>query len=186
LTTLRQRPLLLALIAALGIGAGGWLLLRPRPVPPPPKPAATARPKPPAPVPAKPLPLKAEAPSEAQLRALLEGWLAAKAAVLLGEKPLLPLEELAAPAQVSAALSQEQRLASRGEREQVKARVDAFRLIERGPRRIEAAVDLTYSDERRDRAGQVVERTGPVPLRNRYVFVRDGDTWKVLAFRRRG
>ncbi len=186
LATLRQRPLLLGLIAALGIGAGGWQLLRPRPVPPPPKPVASSKPKPTAPAPASPLPLRAEAPSEAQLRALLEGWLAAKAAVLLGEKPRLPLDELAAPAQVSAALSQEQRLASRGEREQVKVRVDAFRVTERGPRRIEAAVDLTYSDERRDREGQVVERTSPLQLRNSYVFVRDGGTWKVLAFRRRG
>lgn len=182
----RKRPLLLALIAAVGIGAGGWLLLRPRPVPAPPKPLASPRPKPVATAPANPLPLTADAPSEAQLRTLLEGWLAAKAALLAGEKPRHPLADLAAPAQVGSALRQKRRLAARGEREQVKARIDAFRLVERAPGRIVAAVDLTYTDERRDSAGRVVESTGPLPLRNSYVFVRDGRTWKVLAFGRRG
>ena len=173
------------------IAAGSWLALRPRAVvkpipvqpmaeqPAPQKPAApTAQPA------AKPdLPLTASTPSEAQLRTLLEAWLASKAAVLAGSPPAHPLAELARPGVVAKLESQQSANASRSETESVKASVQSFRITEQTPSRVAAEVALTYSDERRNASGQVIGRTPSSELRNTYVFARDGDTWHLAAFR---
>jgi len=38
-------------------------------------------------------------------------------------------------------------------------------------------------DARLDRTGKVLNRTPSSELRNVYVFARDGDTWRLAAFR---
>lgn len=131
---------------------------------------------------AEALPLQAAEPSEAQLRALLEAWLAAKAAVLAGQSSSLPLNELARESQVQRLEAERSRDAARRETQRVKATVTGFEVLERGPARLVARVSLDYSDSRLDSAGTTLERTGPTTLTNRYVFARDGQTWRLVAF----
>ena len=182
--------------AVAAIAAGSWLALRPRavvkPIPVQPmaeQPAAqqpaTQQPAAPAAKPAaKPdLPLTASTPTQAQLRTLLEAWLASKAAVLAGSAPAHNLAELARPGVVAKLESQQSANASRSETESVKASVQSFSITEQNPSRVAAEVALTYSDERRDASGQVIGRTPSSELRNTYVFARDGDTWRLAAFR---
>jgi hypothetical protein len=189
-------------IAMGGGGAVAWLTLRPdlqrvRPIPVQPsgsapttaskasKPsgAGTARPPAKASVATPSLPLSSAEPSKRELQMLLEAWLQAKATVLAGKSSERPLNQLARPLLIERLQSQQAENSSRGEVETVTATVQSLEIRERSPRRIAAAVNLRYSDQRRDGSGQVVAETASTELRNTYVFARDGETWTVAAFR---
>ena len=169
--------------AVLVIALGGWLLLRPRNTPVQPLPVQPAEQAQPEPVAAPAFPLTSADPSETQLQNLLETWLAAKAAVLAGQKPAVALQDLARSNQVEQLQRQEQANRRGGISETVKAVVESFSITERSPRRIAAQVTLRYSDERRDSGGKLLEQTSSTTLRNTYVFARDGERWLLAAFK---
>jgi hypothetical protein len=184
--TLPAAAALLALLAA-----GGWWVLRPRPErvrtipvqPLPEQPLAQRPPTPEQPAAAK-LPLSLEQPSQADLQALLEAWLAAKAAVLAGGNSDQPLADLARPSLVSRVESQQAANLQRGERETVTATLTSFRISERSANRVAAEVILRYSDERRSADGQLLSSTPSSELRNTYVFARDGGIWRLASFQK--
>lgn len=186
------KPTALALLA-LGIAAGGLLAVRSRLAPTGPRvstplPAAPAippiKPKPePQPEPAATGALQSSEPSEAELKALLERWLIAKAGVLAGGDTTEPLDDLARPALVEQLKRQRRDEASRGETQRIEASVRHLTITSRSPQRIEAEVELSYTDELRNREGKLLERTPVGSRSNRYVFGRYGTTWKLVAFR---
>ena len=145
----------------------------------PPQPA----PKPPAP-PRVSLPLTVAAPSDSDLKALLDAWLAAKAAVLAGGSSSLPLAELARENQIDRLEADRNSDAARGETQKVEARITSLDVLERTPSRIAVRATLNYSDTRLGSGGAVLERTPPTNLSNRYVFARDGQIWRLVAFER--
>ncbi|NDG76170.1 MAG: DUF4101 domain-containing protein, partial [Synechococcaceae bacterium WB8_1B_136] len=189
--------------AVLLLAGGGWWLLRPRPAPVrpipveplPEQPAAPnqgqSTPQPratPQPAPAKPaatpsLPLSQERPSQDDLKALLNAWLAAKASVLAGGTSSQPLADLARPSLVSRLESQQAENRQSGARELVNASISSFQISEQSPIRIAADVSLRYSDERRSAEGRLLSSTPATELRNTYVFARDGGIWRLAAFR---
>ncbi len=182
-----------------GAGAGvlliaaavvGLRLQRPAPTPLPvepiaqPKPAPAAKPVA-APAPAPALPLKAEAPSEAQLRTLLEAWLEAKATVLAGREPNRPLDALASPGQVASVQRERTQDQAASTSQEIKTAVEALTVDERDPNRIAATVQLRYANRRLDAAGQPVEKSSELQLTNRYVFSRGADgIWRMVSFRK--
>jgi hypothetical protein len=175
-----------ALVVAAGLG--GWLLLRPRaeqvkplPVQPVEQPVA----KPAAPVPAlqPTVPLTAADPSDAQLQSLLEAWLTAKAALLAGQPAGQPLEAIARPLLVQRLQEQLRANAAAGAKETVSASVTGLRSLERSPQRIAVEATLTYSDRRSGNDGTLLSQTPSTTLRNLYVFARDGEQWRLAAFR---
>ena len=200
-------------IAVAAVGGVTWMILRPgldrgRPIPVQPSPALTtnkpastsANPagspqagspptgSPQAATPVKAassssLPLTTAEPDDAQLKALLDAWLQAKASVLAGKAAAQPLTDLARPLQIQRLESQQRENRSRGEVERFDASVQSLQIRERSPKRIAAAVSLRYSDQRSDASGRVLSRTPAGELRNLYVFARDGQTWRVAAFR---
>jgi hypothetical protein len=184
-----------ALAAALLV-AGTTVLLRqpwrrPQPVAVQPLPQQPAPAKPPVPAPpqtpaeASPtLPLNNAAPSDAELKALLEAWLAAKAAVLAGDTSTLPLSELAREVQITRLNAERNRDAGLGETQRINARITSLAVEERTPTRIVLRVDLNYSDSRLASDGTVLERTPATSLSNRYVLARDGGIWRLAAFGR--
>jgi hypothetical protein len=186
------RPLALAgiaLAAGAALIAGLWLVMRPRPVAPPlaSPPVSSKAPTSASPPPAAlttPAPLTSATPSQQEVRRLLDDWLAAKAALLGGRSSQANLDQLARPALVADLRSQARTLKARGEQQEVQARIQQFQLINQSPRRIEADVQLDYSEERR--AGdKVIQPRTNAELRNIYVFARDGGTWKLADFRSR-
>jgi ARC6-like, IMS domain len=177
---------------AVGVAAlagGGWWILRasmPQAIPVEPSPSQPpASPPPAAPVApvAADLPLQAAEPTASQLRQLLNAWLEAKAALLASEPSSRDLQTLARPAMVSTLERQLATNRARGEREQMEATIVSLSVTERSPKRLAAAVVLRYSDARLDSAGKVLSRTPSSERRNLYVFGRDGDTWRLAAFR---
>ena len=186
---------------ALTLGAGIWAL-RPRPAAPPAqqpsirslpvlphasvKPETPARPTPKAPKQAPgpgatPLPLTTAEPQERQLRDLLQAWLDAKAAVLAGKEPALPLDRLARQGPVER-LEADRRFDLDAEQTQdIQAKIRSVAIRERTPQRIAVAAEIDYSDTRQGSDGKPIGRTPATTLRNVYVFGRDGDTWRLAA-----
>lgn len=194
---LPRRPLALAALGSGAVVVVASLLIRQPWRPPQPiaiepaavRPSQPARPaKPtPRPQPAPPsvtLPLTTAAPTEAELKALLDAWLAAKAAVLAGRSSSVPLAELARDNQVERLEAERNADAARGESQTVEARITALEVVERSPSRIAIRATLAYADTRLGSGGAVIERTPATSLSNQYVFARDGQTWRLVAFGR--
>jgi hypothetical protein len=178
-------------LAVLAFGASQ--LMRPRSTPTPipvQRPAATERPAPAAPTPARALPaprtslpLTAPSPDSDQVKALLEGWLAAKAAVLAGRSSSIPLDELARESQVQRLESERREDEAAGESQRIQARVTDLQIESSSPGRIAAVATIDYGDQRLDGAGQPVGRPyRDSDLRKRYVFARDDGRWRLVSF----
>jgi hypothetical protein len=181
-----------AAAAALAAAGAGALLLRGRPTPPTPipvqssTPAAAPTPSPaPKPPPAAPkaaAPLTAAEPSEAELQALLDAWLAGKAAVLAGRESAIPLTAMARGNQVERLQEERRSDAAEGGSQRITTTIRSLSIEERSPRRIAALVTLDYSDQRLDGGGEPVGQPTTLKLRNRYVFARDNDRWLLASF----
>lgn len=157
-------------------------IAQPQPAPAPPgQPAATAQ----APAAQPALPLRAAAPSDNQLRSLLEAWLEAKATLLAGREPDQPLDNLAGPNQVERLRQERAEDRATSTTQEISASVEGLAIDERDPNRIAATVQLRYSDRRLDAAGQPVGAPSTLQLSNRYVFGRGADgIWRMVSFRR--
>ena len=70
-----------------------------------------------------------------------------------------------------------------GAKETVSATVTGLRTLERSPQRIAVEATLTYSDRRSGSDGTLLSQTPSTTLRNVYVFARDGEQWRLAAFR---
>ncbi|MBM5799746.1 MAG: DUF4101 domain-containing protein [Cyanobacteria bacterium K_DeepCast_35m_m2_023] len=180
---------LAALALGVVVGVAALLTRQPwrSPEPLPVKPVLS-RPEPtkpkPTPAPRPAVPLTEAQPSDSQLRGLLDSWLTAKAAVLAGRPSSLPLAQMARDTQVQRLQAERSSDAGRGETQAIEARIDSLQVMERTPNRIVVEVQLNYSDSRLARDGSTIARTGATSLRNRYVFARDRDTWRLVAFGR--
>ena len=149
-----------------------------------PKPAPTAS-QPPRPAPVPALPLKAEAPSDAQLRTLLEAWLAAKADVLAGREAAQPLDSLAGPVQVERLQQERADDRATSTTQELKVSVEGLSVESRDGNRIVVTAQLRYADRRLDAAGEPVGNLSALQLTNRYVFGRSADgIWRMVSFRR--
>lgn len=195
------RPLQMgaAALAAMAVGAGVLSLLRPRPsatpvpvaVQPASQPSSAQTPSQPPAKPAQPAPtqppaaapLTAAEPSPAQVRALLEAWLAAKAAVLAGNTSDIPLSAMAREGEVSRLEAERRDDQAQQQTQRIEASIQALTLESSSPNRIAAIVTLSYQDQRLDAGGAPVGKpTRLEGLRNRYVFGRDGDRWRLVSY----
>ncbi|SBO44387.1 ARC6/PARC6 family protein [Cyanobium sp. NIES-981] len=199
----RRQGRITAAAAALLLAAGAALLLRPRPdatpIPVEPSPSSAvpepkaapgpdAPPSTPAPGGSTPspnqaaLPLSAAAPTEAELKGLLETWLAAKAAVLEGQQAPVPLDQLARPGQIERLQQERREDAARQQTQKIDARVGDVTVEERSAGRIAILATINYSDQRLDAEGKPAGPSSAATLRNRYVFGRDGGVWRLASF----
>ncbi|MEB3266317.1 MAG: IMS domain-containing protein [Cyanobacteriota bacterium] len=129
------------------------------------------------------LPLRSPNPDLDQLRELLEGWLTAKARVLAGMPMQRDLDDLARSAAIEVLMQERARNRQEGTTQHLKVAIRNLAIEDRSPSRIAVVATLLYSDEIRDAAGHVVDRTPEITLRNQYVFARDDGTWRFVANR---
>jgi len=184
------------------VAAGGFALLRPRPTPIPVEPSGGANQSEQAPGTSQAggdakaqqgqagatepaLPLRSDAPGATEVQALLEGWLAAKAAVLAGKQPAVPLNQIARDTQLRRLTAEQRDDQARNQTQRIEAKVVDFQLESSTPSRISALATIDYSDQRLNAAGQPQGQPTRLPaLRNRYVFARDEGTWRLVSFQR--
>ena len=175
------------------VAVAAALVLRPRsfqPVPSAPTAEAPNKPEPPKPQatlqPAEASaatmlePLLSDVPDDAQLRALVQGWLDSKAKALAGQPSLLSV--VARDRLVTRVEEEQAADAEAGQRKTVKASVTALNVVSRAPNRIEVKAQVAYSDQTIGPAGQVVNTTPPATLSVTYILGRDGDQWKLHEY----
>jgi hypothetical protein len=131
-----------------------------------------------------PLPLRDEAPSEAQVRDLLEAWLDAKSAILAGKDSRIPLEVLARPSQLDRLASERNADRVLGETQIITTDLTNLAIDERDANRIAATVELRYSNQRLNAKGDPQGEPSRIELRNLYVFSRDGGIWRLVSFQK--
>ena len=122
-------------------------------------------------------PLVSDAPTEAELQALLQGWLDAKALTLSGQpadlsvvarQPLVKRVEQERAADLAA-----------GRSKSIDASITTIEVVDRKPQRIELLAQVAYSDRLQAADGTVIDETAPTDFSVTYVLGRDGTQWRL-------
>ena len=122
-------------------------------------------------------PLLSDAPTEAELQALLQGWLDAKALMLSGEPADLSVvarEPLVKRVELERAADQ-----AAGRSKSIDAAITTIEVVDRKPQRIELLAQVAYSDRLQAADGTVIDETAPTDFSVTYVLGRDGTQWRL-------
>ena len=122
-------------------------------------------------------PLLSDAPTEAELQALLQGWLDAKALMLSGEPADLSVvarEHLVKRMELEREADQ-----AAGRSNSIDASITTIEVVDRKPQRIELLAQVAYSDRLQAADGTVIDETAPTDFSVTYVLGRDGTQWRL-------
>ena len=124
-------------------------------------------------------------PSNDQVQELLQAWLDRKTFVLAGGSVHASrLEDVARSSLVDQVQSERARDGAEGTTQKVQASITSLNVASRTPARIELRAQLTYSDQRLNATGKVIERTTVTTLPITYVLRRDNEQWRLMAYLR--
>ena len=122
-------------------------------------------------------PLVSDAPTEAELQALVQGWLDAKALTLSGQPA--DLSVVARDPLVKRVETERAADATAGRSKSIDASITTIEVVDRQPRRIELLAQVAYSDRLQDADGAVIDETAPTDFIVTYVLGRDGKQWRL-------
>ncbi len=125
-------------------------------------------------------PLLSDAPTEAELQALLQGWLDAKALMLSGEPADLSVvarEHLVKRMELEREADQ-----AAGRSNSIDASITTIEVVDRKPQRIELLAQVAYSDRLQAANGTVIDETAPSDFIVTYVLGRDGTQWRLHEY----
>ena len=122
-------------------------------------------------------PLLSEAPTQAELQALLQGWLDAKALMLAGEPA--DLSVVAREPLVKRVEQERDADQAAGRSKSIDASITSIEVVDRKPQRIELLAQVAYSDRLQAADGTVIDETAPTDFSVTYVLGRDGTQWRL-------
>ena len=122
-------------------------------------------------------PLVSDAPTEAELQALLQGWLDAKALMLAGEPA--DLSVVAREPLVKRVEQEREADQAAGRSKSIDASITSIEVVDRKPQRIELLAQVAYSDRLQAADGTVIDETAPTDFSVTYVLGRDGTQWRL-------
>ena len=125
-------------------------------------------------------PLVSDAPSEAELQALVQGWLDAKALALSGQPA--DLSVVARDPLVKRVERERAVDAAEGRSKSIDASITSIEVLDRKPLRIELRAQVAYSDRLQGADGAVIDETAPSDFSVTYVLGRDGKQWRLHAY----
>ena len=118
-----------------------------------------------------------DAPTEAELQALVQGWLDAKALALSGQPADL---SVVARDPLLQRVERERAVdAAAGRLKSIDASITSIEVLDRKPLRIELRAQVAYSDRLQGADGAVIEETAPSDFSVTYVLGRDGTQWRL-------
>ncbi len=131
-----------------------------------------------------PAPEKSPNPEQAT-REVLEQWLKAKADLLAGGNNQAILSKLASAKLVNNVVDNRAADASQGLSQRVTAKIEKFNVVSNSPIRLEAQVEILYSEDLLDARGKALKQDAAISLNNTYVFVRPDpkQAWQLADFR---
>ncbi|MEC8732373.1 MAG: IMS domain-containing protein, partial [Cyanobacteriota bacterium] len=113
-------------------------------------------------------PLLSEAPTQAELQALLQGWLDAKALMLSGEPA--DLSVVAREPLVKRVEQEREADQAAGRSKSIDASITSIEVVDRKPQRIELLAQVAYSDRLQAADGTVIDETAPTDFSVTYVL----------------
>ena len=122
-------------------------------------------------------PLVSDAPTQAELQALLQGWLDAKALMLSGEPAELSV--VAREPLVKRVEQEREANQAAGRSKSIDASITSIEVADRKPQRIELLAQVAYSDRLQAADGTVIDETAPTDFIVTYVLGRDGTQWRL-------
>ena len=122
-------------------------------------------------------PLLSNDPTEAELQALLQGWLDAKALMLSGEPAELSV--VAREPLVKRVEQEREADQAAGRSKSIDASITSIEVVDRKPQRIELLAQVAYSDRLQAADGTVIDETAPTDFSVTYVLGRDGTQWRL-------
>ncbi len=122
-------------------------------------------------------PLVSDAPTEAELQALLQGWLDAKALMLSGQPA--DLSVVAREPLVKRVEQEREANQAAGRSMSIDASITTIEVVDRKPQRIELLAQVAYSDRLQTADGTVIDETAPTDFIVTYVLGRDGTQWRL-------
>ena len=122
-------------------------------------------------------PLVSDAPTEAELQALLQGWLDAKALTLSGQPA--DLSVVARQPLVKRVEQEREADQAAGRSKSIDASITSIEVVDRKPQRIELLAQVAYSDRLQAADGTVIDETAPTDFSVTYVLGRDGTQWRL-------
>lgn len=122
-------------------------------------------------------PLLSDAPTEAELQALVQGWLDAKALALSGQPADLAV--VARDPLVKRVERERAVDAAAGRSKAIDASITSIEVVDRKPHRIELLAQVAYSDRLQAADGTVIDETAPTDFSVTYVLGRDGTQWRL-------
>ena len=122
-------------------------------------------------------PLVSDAPTEAELQSLVQGWLDAKALALAGEPA--DLSVVARDPLVKRVERERAIDAAAGRSKAIEASITSLEVVDRKPQRIELLAQVAYSDQLQAADGAVIDATAPSDFSVTYVLGRDGTQWRL-------
>ena len=122
-------------------------------------------------------PLVSDAPTEAELQALVQGWLDAKALALSGQPA--DLDVVARDPLVKRVERERAIDAAAGRSKAIAASITSIEVVDRKPQRIELVAQVAYSDQLQAADGAVIDETAPSDFSVTYVLGRDGKQWRL-------
>jgi hypothetical protein len=130
-------------------------------------------------------PTQARQTPEEATQEVLEQWLKAKAELLAGGNNKAALSKLALPALVDRLIDDQTVNTKEGLSQRIDAKVMQFKAVKISPVRLEAQVQLSYSEQLLDAKGKVLKQDPTITLNNTYVFVKlnPSQAWQLADFR---
>ena len=68
------------------------------------------------------------------------------------------------------------------ESQRIETTITSFKLVSQTPKRIEAKVKLSYSDQRIKSSGEIVSETSVPSLKVTYILGREKDLWQLVDY----
>lgn len=116
-------------------------------------------------------------PDETEIKALLTKWLKIKAQRLAGGSLPLTINEIATSSAIKRLESERKDDDTQGHRQRINAHPLEVVIRSRSEKKIEFEAKLTYSDERIDRGGRIIESTPNQVFKKTYILVNEGPRW---------
>ena len=126
-------------------------------------------------------PLTSENPTEQEIKALIESWLAGKAEILNGAESQL-LESIANKSLFDRVLEERSKDKILGQRQIIDANITSINIVQRSDKRIAADVELNYQDKRISSSGEILSETVIPSLKVKYIIGKNKKNWLLVDY----
>ncbi|WP_269613597.1 IMS domain-containing protein [Prochlorococcus marinus] len=127
------------------------------------------------------IPLTSLAPSNQEIKSLVESWLAGKADILNGSESQF-LSTVARPSLFNRVIEQRKKDKLLGQKQIIDANITSINIVQRSDRRIEADVELNYQDKSISSSGEILSETVIPSLKVKYIIGKNKKNWLVVDY----